>query len=287
MRLWTIQNRSVLTAIEKGVWYSNLGYRNKEVDTDIDLQLKGRYPIYTYAMLNQDFLNINTLRGSLKDILHNHRLPRDWSDVLVEIEIAEENILHMKPVESFSYDGEFQFVSDYKTFMADIIYNCKRGESQFKYPKHLEAIISRIEGNEIVAIHEFAVDQICDTISLKTIYSNEKTGAPALSRCISMTTDGHFRIDRNKDSDLAQIKNNYRDINTLVKSKCSASMPNSDMHIYEAINFVKDDVAVPIITAFDDYERNHPGANMFNTRVVDVMTTPNKEPKSNPENIQD
>jgi hypothetical protein len=178
----------------------------------------------------------------------------------------------MKPVESLSYDGEFQFVSDYKTFMSDIILNCKKGESQFKYPKHLEAIISRIEGNEIVAVHEFSVDQVCDTITLKTIYSNEQVGAPALSRYISMTTDGYFRIDRNKDSDLAQVKNNYRDINTLVKAKCAANMPNSDMYIYEAINFVKDDVAVPIISAFDDYERLNPGANMFNTRVIDVMT---------------
>lgn len=271
MRLWTIQNRSVLSAVEKGVWYSNFGYRNKDVDTDVDLALRGRYPIYTYAMLNQNYLNIDTLRCSIKEILHQHRLPRSWDDVLVELEVNEEDIIHIKPQDSMDYNSGFQFLGDYKNSLTDIIIGCKKGESPFAYPRVFEAVLHRIKADEIVAVHEFKVDTVNDTITLGTVYKNDAIGAPALSRYITVSTDAQFHIDRHKDSDLSQIKNSYKDINTLVREKCSATKPSPDMTIFEAVNFVMDSARIAIFEAFDEYESKKPSANMYNTRISDIM----------------
>lgn len=271
MRLWTIQNRSVLTAVEKGTWYSNLGYRNKNVDSDSDLTLRGRYPIYTYAMLDHDYLNIDTLRRSLKEILQQQRLPRDWGDVLVELEVSEEDILHMKPVDCQDYNSGFQFVSDYKVSMTEIIIACKKGESLYIVPRNMEAVIHRIKGSEIVAAHEFAVDKTYDTITLKTVYANDAVGAPAFCRPITLSTDGLFHIDRIKDADLAQVKNSYRDINTLVREKCSSIRPSEDMMVYEALNFVHDAARVSLALLYDEYEEKHPHKTMYDTRVRDII----------------
>ena len=272
MRLWTIQNKSILNAVDNAVWYSNLGYRNKDVDMDMDLSLRGRYPIYTYAMLSQDYLNIDTLRVSLKEIIQQQRLPRSWDDLLVELEVKEENIIHMKPVESKDYNSGFQCAGDFKNFITDIIIAYKKGESQFGFPKNMEAVLHRVQGDEIVAAHEFQLDPSTDVITFSTIYKNDKVGAPALSRPISLNTDGSFRIDRTKDRDLMQIKNSYKDANTLVKAFCSAEFASDDMTVYEAINFVKADKTVKLISLFDEYEKLHPAATMYNTLVKDIKT---------------
>lgn len=270
MRLWTIQNKSILDAINKSVWYSNLGYRNKDIDTDVDLSLRGRFPIYTYAMLSHDYLNIDTLRVSLKEILQQQRLPRTWDDVLVELEVPEEEIVHIKPVESKDYESGFQCASNYKEFITDIIISCKKGESAFGTPKNLEAVLHRVLGNEIVAAYEFNVDTVNDVVTLNSVYKNENVGAPAMCRPISMNTDGTFRIDRNKDSDLVPFKNSYKDANTLVKAYCSAEFPSDDMTVFEAINFVKAEKSVNIISKYDEYELLHPDATMYNTYIRDI-----------------
>lgn len=270
MRLWTIQNRSVLNAVEKGVWYSNLGYRNKDIDTDFDLSLRGRFPIYTYAMLDHSYLNIDTLRRVLKDLLHIQRMPRDWNDVLVELEVSEEDIINMKPVDSIDENSGFHYVSDFKDSTTEIIINCLKGESKYGSPKHLEAVLHKIEGSQVVAAHEFTVDAVNDTVTLKTIFKNDAIGAPALSRYITLTTSGEFRIDRHKDSDLSQIKNSFKDINTLVKAHCAAEKASPDMTVYEAINFVKSESAIAIISAFDEYEQKNPSATMYDTKVQDL-----------------
>lgn len=270
MRLWTIQNKSILDAVSKSVWYSNLGYRNKDIDTDVDLSLRGRFPIYTYAMLSHDYLNINTLRVSLKEILQQQRLPRSWDDVLVELEVPEDEIVHIKPVESKDYESGFQCACNYKEFITDIIISCKKGESAFGTPKNLEAVLHRVLGNEIVAAHELSVDPVNDVITFNTVYKNENVGAPALSRSISLNTDGTFRIDRNKDADLVGVKNSYKDANTLVKAYCSAEFPNDDMTVFEAINFVKSDKSIDIIRNYDAYEILHPDATMYNTYIRDI-----------------
>ncbi len=271
MRLWTIQNRSVLSATEKGIWYSNFGYRNKDVDTDTDLALRGRYPIYTYAMLNQDYLNIDTLRCSIKEILHQHRLPRSWDDVLVELEVTEEDIIHIKPYDSTDYNSGFQMVSSYKEQITEIIINQKKGESEYVTPKVLEAVLHSIKAEQVVAIHEFSIDTIYDTITLRTIYSNDAVGYPAFSRYITVSTDKQFHIDRNTDPDLIQVKNSFKDINTLVREKCSAVKPSKDMTVYEAIKFVMDSSRIEIFNAYDEYEAKNPTATMYNTYISDIM----------------
>ena len=271
MRLWTIQNECAAKVIETGEWHSSLDFRSKECDMDQDLTAMGYYPIYTFATLNNDFLNINSLRESFKDIAHKYRLPRSWDDVLIELEVREEDILSMKPVESQTVDPVFYITQDFKNSINDQIEKASDPySSKLQFPASYECVLESIKKEQVIAIHKFALDPETDSCTLRTTFVQAGMGSPAWARSITINTDGTFRLKRSIDADLLAIKNMYKNVNALVTAKCSATKPTSDMCIKEALEFCNADFRPSLVEKFNRYKTSHDGATMFNTTWHDV-----------------
>lgn len=97
MRLVTFQDKSVLNALEDGIWYSTRDNRMKCIDYDY-VDEEGHYPIYTFASTQLTTHFTFGLSWFYASACHLARFMQfDLEQrVMLELEVSEDFILSMK-----------------------------------------------------------------------------------------------------------------------------------------------------------------------------------------------
>ena len=277
MRLWTIQNQNIKRVLDNSVWNSSYNYRVKSCDSIPELEDVGYYPIYAFATLNHSYLNMDTLRRSIGTLAGKYFLPRIIaSDLLVELEVGENDIISMKPTDTDELDPVFYYTSDYKkSINSEMEMLSYDGTSKYAYPESYECILKEIRKDQVVAMHSFHPDIENNCIVMNTDYTNTEVGYPSWTRQISITTEGEYRLAKSRDSDLIGEKKLYGDIDRLIRSKCAATKASSDMSVAEALLFLKADKRANIVEMFNSYKKNNKNATRFNTTVGDIFSKGN------------
>lgn len=278
MRLWTIQSSIAKRVIEDGVWYSSLGYRTKDIDRDYELEELGYYPIYTFALLKNGFLNLDTLRKSIKDIFQTYRLPRDWSDVFIELEVSDEDIINLKPVDCTFKDPEYFITEDFRSEVNRLVDLSKKVEiSKYTFPMNFEAVLKCIKKEQVVSISTMSIDPEYEYCVFQSVYTNPDVGYPAWRRPVGIATDSTYHLTRTRDADVMNKKNMYKDTTMLVNSLCTADRASGDMTLAEALDFVNADARVKLINKFDKFRKDHPDVSRFDITIQELFAKSPKE----------
>ena len=278
MRLWTIQNTNAKNVIEDGVWYSSLGYRTKDVDRDYELEEIGYYPIYTFALLKNGFLNLDTLRRSIKDIFQVYRLPRDWSDVLIELEVKDEDIVNLKPVDCNFKDPEYFITEGFRGEVNRLVDLSKQVEiSKYTFPSNFEAVLKCIKKEQVVSINTMTIDPEYEYCVFQSVYTNPEVGYPAWKRPVGIATDSTYHLVRTRDADVMNKKNMYKDTVTLVNSLCTADRASNDMTLGEALEFVNAEARVKLLNKFNKFRKDHPDVDRYAVTIQELFAKSGKE----------
>lgn len=222
MRLVTFQDKSVLNALEDGIWYSTRDNRMKCIDYDY-VDEEGHYPIYTFASTQLTTHLTFGLSWFYASACHLARFMQfDLEQrVMLELEVPEDFILSMKQHSCFfeqrcsaddpdretmrtNYKHEHYWVkrdlSKGEVFTCDFLQHVRKDGLEHE----LEALIPCIKKEHIAAIRSFTYEYAendDEMIKCKTIYSNESL-TPLWSGTVYSSGDGYPRFDPVEDADI-------------------------------------------------------------------------------------
>ena len=220
MRLVTFQDKSVLNALEDGIWYSTRDNRMKCIDYDY-MDEEGHYPIYTFASTQLKHTLTFGLSWFYASACHLARFMQfDLEQrVMLELEVSEDFILSMKQHSCFfeqrcsdddpdrettrtNYKHEHYWVkrdlSKGEVFTCDFLQHARKEGLEHE----LEALIPCIKKEHIAAIRSFTYEYAendDEIIKCKTIYSNASL-TPLWNGTVYSSGDGYPRFNPVEDS---------------------------------------------------------------------------------------
>lgn len=221
MRLITFQDKSCLSALDKGEWYSTRDYRVKLVDMDYFNEEDERYPIYTFASFyhtNSECFGLLQFYGLLTKLAGYMRFDLEQR-VMVELEVPEDFILNMKDsgvwFETRCSEDDPDMEMRRRDSRSRELYYVKRDMTQGEFytsdylkvvrnnrNKEYEAVIPCIRKEHIAAIREFRVPGgNYDTTKCMTIYANDKL-YPLWTGTVYLQGSGYPKFDCKEDADI-------------------------------------------------------------------------------------
>lgn len=222
MRLVTFQDKVALNVLKDDVWYSARDNRMKCIDYAY-VDEEEHYPIYTFAstqLAHEPTFGLSWLYASACHLARFMQLDLEQR-VLIELEVPEDFILNVKPVNDWfeqrcSDDDPDREITrtDYKRerycvkrdlskgsfFTCDFLNHVRKEGIE----QELEALIPCIKKEHIAAIRSFTYkyekngDEL---IKCKTFYSNESL-SPLWGGTVYLSGDGYPRFDPVEDADI-------------------------------------------------------------------------------------
>lgn len=222
MRLITFQDKVALNVLKDAVWYSERDNRMKCIDYDY-VDEEEHYPIYTFASTQLEHEHTFGLSWLYASACHLARFMQfDLEQrVLIELEVPEDFILNVKPVNDWfeqccsdddpdrettrtNYNRERYWVkrdlSKGSFFTCDFLKHVRKEGIE----QELEALIPCIKKEHIAAVRSFVYkyekngDEL---IKCKTIYSNESL-TPLWRGTVYLNGDGYPRFNPTEDADI-------------------------------------------------------------------------------------
>lgn len=230
MRLVTFQDKDVLNVLKDNVWYSTRDNRMKCIDYDY-MEDDDHFPIYTFAstqLITHLTFGLSWFYASACHLTRFMQFDLEQR-VLIELEVPEDFILNVKPVNDWfeqrcsdddpdrevtrtNYKHERYWVkrdlSKGEVFTHDFLQHVRKEGLEHE----LEALIPCIKKEHIAAIRSFTYKYAKndgEIIKCKTIYSNESL-SPLWGGTVYLSGDSYPRFDPVEDADIlkeiAEIK---------------------------------------------------------------------------------
>ena len=222
MRLVTFQDKAVLNVLKDAVWYSERDNRMKCIDYDY-MENDDHFPIYTFAstqLEHEHTFGLSWLYASACHLARFMQLDLEQR-VLIELEVPEDFILNVKPVNDWfeqrcsdddpdreivrtNYKHERYWVkrdlSKGEVFTHDFLQHVRKEGLEHEH----EALIPCIKKEHIAAIRSFVYKYEMtgdELIKCKTFYSNESL-SPLWGGTVYLSGDGYPRFNPVEDADI-------------------------------------------------------------------------------------
>lgn len=231
MRLVTFQDKAALNVLKDNVWYSTRDNRMKCIDYDY-MENDDHFPIYAFAsaqLEHEHTFGLSWLYASACHLARFMQLDLEQR-VLIELEVPEDFILNVKPVNDWfeqrcsnddpdretmrtNYEHESYWVkrnlSKGEVFTCDFLQHVRKEGLEHE----LEALIPCIKKEYIAAIRSFTYkyekngDEL---VKCKTIYSNESL-SPLWGGTVYLSGDSYPRFNPVEDADILRKIAEFKD----------------------------------------------------------------------------